>query len=378
MNYDCIIIGAGPSGSATAYHLAKRGHKVLLLEKEALPRYKPCGGGVPPVIQTWFDFSFAPVVSAQVQRIRYTWHLGDEVQADLAEPIWMVRRDQFDHFLVTQAQAQGVVLKSNCPVLGVEARSDGWQVRTAEGEFRGRYLVGADGAKGSTARWLGLEKRKVCIGGAIEVEIPAPVLEPQTAHFEFGMVKSGYLWNFPKHEGHSIGIGTFGRQKVDLKTPLAEYVASFGLTLQDIRLYGHPLLLWQGHSPLHTHHALLVGESAGIVDPFTAEGIRPSLHTGVLAADYLARALAGEQDALAGYTLAVREHWGEDLQWASRLAAIFYRWPELGYRLGIKRPGTTEKMGQLLSGKVRYREVAQRAITRLNPIALGAFSDHQG
>ncbi|WP_218082916.1 geranylgeranyl reductase family protein [Anthocerotibacter panamensis] len=368
--YDCIVIGAGPGGGATAYHLARRGRSVLVLEKETLPRYKPCGGGIPPVVQEWFDFDFSPVISARVHRIRYTWTLGDVVEAplDLPEPMWMVRRDEFDQFLVTQAQRQGALLKSGTPVLGISPLPEGWRVQTTCGEFDGRYLVGADGAKGNTARWLGLDKRKITIGGAIEVEIPAPVPQPDTAHFEFGMVKAGYLWNFPKAGCHSIGIGTFGRQKVDLKTPLARYIEGFGLSLAGVTLHGHPLLLWQGNTPLHTRCALLVGESAGIVDPFTAEGIRPSLHTGVLAAQFLDQALGGDEQALAAYTAAVHEYWGEDLKWASRLASVFYRFPELGYRLGIKRPGTTRRMGQLLSGEVRYREVAQRALHRLSPV----------
>ncbi|WP_309738207.1 FAD-dependent oxidoreductase, partial [Chamaesiphon sp. OTE_20_metabat_361] len=46
--FDCIIVGAGPAGGSAAYHLAKQGRSVLVLEKDALPRYKPCGGGVSP------------------------------------------------------------------------------------------------------------------------------------------------------------------------------------------------------------------------------------------------------------------------------------------------------------------------------------------
>lgn len=53
---ECIVVGAGPAGGSAAYHLAKRGREVLVLEKESLPRYKPCGGGVSPIVQNWFDF----------------------------------------------------------------------------------------------------------------------------------------------------------------------------------------------------------------------------------------------------------------------------------------------------------------------------------
>ncbi|NEO27189.1 MAG: FAD-dependent oxidoreductase, partial [Kamptonema sp. SIO4C4] len=68
---DCIIIGAGPGGSAAAYHLAKQGHSVQVLEKASLPRSKACGGGVSPAIAAWFDFDFSPAITAQVNKVRF-------------------------------------------------------------------------------------------------------------------------------------------------------------------------------------------------------------------------------------------------------------------------------------------------------------------
>jgi flavin-dependent dehydrogenase len=69
---DCIVVGAGPGGGATAYHLGKRGRSVLVLEKEALPRHKTCGGAVSPQIAEWFDFDFSPVISQKVDRIHFS------------------------------------------------------------------------------------------------------------------------------------------------------------------------------------------------------------------------------------------------------------------------------------------------------------------
>lgn len=367
--YDCIVVGAGPAGGSAAYHLAKRGRSVLVLEKEALPRYKPCGGGVSPVVQAWFDFDFTPAVSLTVKQIRYTWQMGDPqmVELDTLEPVWMVRRDIFDHYLIQQAQKLGAEVRDNAPVKSIAWKSDRWQVNTENDVLEAKYLIAADGAKGSMAKWLGFKERKRRMGAALEVE--ASVNQPDTSaiHFDFGAVSNGYIWNFPKADGYSIGIGTFrgSDEKQNLKEIAAEYAQSFGIDMSQIKQYGHPLCLWDGDQVLHTQNALLAGETACIVDPFTAEGIRPSLFTGMLAAEAIALALAGDSNALKNYTNRVQQEWGADMVWAQRIGAIFYRVPSFAYKVGVKRPAATKRMGQILCGEQSYRDVAGSAIQRL-------------
>ena len=367
--YDCIIVGAGPAGGTAAYHLAKRGHSVLVLEKESLPRYKPCGGGVSPVIAEWFDFDFDPAISVKVNTIRYTWKMGDPVEAKLntPQPIWMVKRDIFDHFLIQQAQKQGAELRDHTEVKGIEFHSDHWQVNTANGTVVGRYLIAADGAKGSMAKWLGFKERKRRLGAALEAEAQALVENTDIAHFEFGMVKNGYIWNFPKADGYSIGIGTFrGGEAQDFKSILSEYGNLFGVDVKACKQYGHPLCLWDGNQKLHTQNAILAGEAACVVDPMTAEGIRPSIFSGLKASVAIDQALAGDLDALEKYTQVISEQWGAEMAWAQRLAGVFYRIPGVGYKVGIKRPSATQRMGQILCGEISYSDVAGRALKRLS------------
>lgn len=367
--YDCIIVGAGPAGGTAAYHLAKRGRSVLVLEKESLPRYKPCGGGVSPAIAKWFDFDFSPAISVKVNTIRYTWKMGDAVQAELhtPEPMWMVRRDVFDHFLVGQAQKQGAELKDNTEVKSIEFKSDHWQVNTANGTFTGRYLIAADGAKGPMAKFLGFKDRVRRLGGALEAEASANVKHTNIAHFEFGMVKNGYIWNFPKADGYSIGIGTFrGGEGQDFKQILGEYATMFGVDLKTCKQYGHPLCLWDGTQKLHTQNAVLAGEAACVVDPFTAEGIRPSIFSGLKAAEAIDGALSGDRNALDNYTQVINNQWGSDMAWAQKLAGVFYRVPGIGYKVGVKRPTATERMGQIMCGELGYGDVAGRALKRLS------------
>lgn len=366
--FDCIIVGAGPAGGSAAYHLAKQGRSVLVLEKESLPRYKPCGGGVSPIVQQWFDFDFSPAISVKAHEIRYTWTMGDPVDVRLptTEPVWMVRRDVFDHFLIQQAQSIGAELRDNTAVTGIEWKSDRWLVNTSNEFVAGRYIIAADGAKGQMARWLGFGRRKRSMAGALEVETPAPNNQVPVIHFDFGQVKNGYIWNFPKAGGYSIGVGTFrGGGTQDLKGMVAKYAKQFDLELGAYQQYGHAISLWDGHQKLHTQNAVLAGEAACVVDPFTAEGIRPSMFSGMKAAQAINRALAGDANALENYTQIMSDEWGSEMVWARRLASTFYSIPQIGYKVGVKRPSATEAMLKILCGELRYSDVVNRVLKRL-------------
>lgn len=364
---DCIIVGSGPAGSSAAYHLAKAGRDVLLLEKLALPRYKPCSGAVSPIVAQWFDFDFGPAIDSQIKRVRYTWKLGDAVDAELeTAPIWSVRREVFDPFLVEQATANGAKVQDQTAVTGVEFKGDHWQVNTASQALLSRYIIAADGAKGPMASWLGFADHKVREAGVLEIVTNDPV-ENGAFSFEFGLAKNGCLWSFPKQQGYSLGVSSFiGSSPKDLKTPLRQYAPEFGASFESGTFYSHPLKLWDGNRPLHTDRALLAGEAAAMVDPLTAEGIRPAMFSGMKAAQAVDQALSGEVGAIAQYTETIHQSWGADMQWAQRIAGVFFRLPKIGYRVGIKRPTATKRLGQILAGEISYADIAGRVIKRIS------------
>jgi geranylgeranyl reductase family protein len=362
--FDCIVVGAGPAGGSAAYHLAKRGRSVLVLERAALPRYKACSGGVSPAIARWFDFDFSPVITAKVNQIRYTWKVGDPVEAKLntAEPMWMVDRDKFDHYVIQQAQKLGAELRDGTAVQGIEFKGDHWQVNTSNGPVLAKYLIAADGANGPMAQWLGFTPHKTRMGAVMEV----PANTTSQAQFDFGMIKNGFIWNLPKGDRYSIGVGTFRGGEENLEAALSEYVQKLGLNASQAQIHQQPMGLWDGDQQLHARNALLAGEAAGLSDPFTAEGIRPAMFSGMKAAEAIDQALNGDAGALPRYTETLETDWGRDMVWAQKLSGLFFRAPGLGYKVGVKRPSATAKLLQIMCGELRYADVAGYALKKLS------------
>lgn len=368
--YDCLIVGAGPAGATAAYHLAKQGHKVLLLDKTSLPRYKPCGGGVSPAIAQWFDFDFTPVIEQKVNKVKYTWKLDDPAQARLGQldPMWMVDRGAFDQLIVNKAIEQGAQLEVNAEVISIQAQPEGWSVKTATNTYSGKYLIGADGVDGYIAKSLGLGTQEQSLGATLEVTTPQPPENPDTAYFEFGLLKNGYIWNFPKAQGYTISGAIFRGNKTkvpELKKQILDYANKFGLNVSNAKYSEYKLGLWQENRVLHTEKAVIIGEAAGILDPLTGEGIRPAIWTGLQASIAIDKALQGDSKALSEYTQTVEKEWGNNMVLAQRLAGIFYQFPKIAYKVGVKRPGAGKMMAQILSGKLSYSDITDRAMSRL-------------
>jgi len=372
--HDVVVVGAGAAGSAAAFHLARRGRKVLLLERQGPGRGKPCGGGMAASVQRWFPFDLTPAVDQVIRRVRFTWCLDDPVVAELPgdAPFWIVRRAVLDQFLADRAIEAGAEVRHGAEVVGLERRDGLWRVGLRDGQtLAAPAVLVADGSGSTLAGLHGVGSPRPRYAATVSVEVEAPLAEPDTARFEFGLVHHGFCWAFPRQGGWSIGVGTFiGQQEADSEAVLAALLPSLGLAPDAGRRQHGRLRIWDGHHPLHgrgpaAEGLLVVGDAGSLCDPFLAEGLRPALMSGCRAAEALDGWLAGDLEAPALYSQRLRADWGDSMAWGKRIAQVFYRLPKVGYQLGIKRPTAPQRIAQILSGEMGYGDIAQRVIRRL-------------
>ncbi len=356
MDWDVIIAGGGIGGAAAACFLSGTGCRVAVFEKQKLPRYKACAGGVPKGVQRLLPFSLDPVVETEVTDVVFSLRQHSQFSQSLGgDSTLMVKRAAFDHYVLSKAQAD--VIESTA-VVAVEEREDRVRVRTQNGkQYEARYLIGADGANSLVAKSLGLRRHKR-LGIAVEVEAPgtSELLDRyrHCAWFEFGSLMNGYLWMFPKSDLLSVGIGAFGKTSVDLVARLKEEMARWGLSLDGLPWHAHPLPIHLHAETVGTPRCMLVGDAAGLVDAFLGEGIRHAIHSGRLAADAILH------DAVCDYSAAVKTQISDGLRRARVAAWVFYKYPDLSYTFVKRNSAFTRAFMMLLGGAMTYRELSYR------------------
>ncbi len=367
---DVVIVGGGAAGATAAFHLARAGKKVTLLEKSSSKGLKPCGGGMAAAVQAWFPFDLTQVVDEVIDRVDFTWCLEDLVVADLpgSSPFWIVRREEFDHLLTTYAVNAGAELLNPFQVVTLKKVQNLWQVTSCDGrQLEAKAVVIANGSSSSWPKQLNLGPRNQHHATTTSVRLKGRGnLQPGTTRFEFGLVRHGFAWAFPITEGVNIGIGSFlGDNSDSSDAVLNQLLPSLGFAPTDGTRQQSLLRVWNGHHNLHGDGVIVIGDAASLCDPFLAEGLRPALLSGFEGARSIIHWLDNETNDLKNYTQAMKSKWGESMAWGRRIAQVFYRFPKIGYELGIKRPTAPQRIAQILSGEMGYGDIAQRVIKRL-------------
>lgn len=348
---DVIVVGAGPGGSAAAYHLAKHGAKVLLLEKTEFPREKVCGDGLTPrAVKQLIDMGVDVSPEAGWLHNKGLRVIGGGVRLELDWPelasfpdFGLVRtRMDFDDMLAQRAVAAGADLRTGHnvtgPVLDTDGRVVGVEVRTPDGDktLRSHLVVAADGVSGRFALALGMAKREDRpMGVAVRryYHCPAKANDDYLESWlelrsrEAGAAQlPGYGWIFGLGDGRvNVGLGVLNSSKAyqatNYRTMLTDWIGStpeeWGLTEAnaDGKILGAALPMGFNRTPHYTRGMMLVGDSGGMVNPFNGEGIAYAMESGQLAAEVLIQALArpagpARELALQAYATELKRRFG--------------------------------------------------------------------
>lgn len=365
--FDALVVGAGPAGSLTAYHLASAGRSVLLAEKARFPRDKPCGGGLTTRAVRLLPFSVEPVVEDVVDRFEFRLRYGSKFErGSTGRPLCMMtQRRRLDAYLAERAAAAGAELRDGAKVADVDVRDDAVSATVGGSRVEAAVLIGADGANGVTARTLGLAG-DYTYGVAFEGNIPyGPASEMRYRGrlvLELGIVPGGYGWVFPKGDHVNVGIGGWESEGPRLRGLLRRVCEAHGLEDAPIsELRGHRLPLRRRDSRIARCRAALVGDAAGLVDPLSGDGMYEAFYSAKLASEAALDVLAGRAAGLEAYARRLTDGLASmtSASWRAKLALD--RFPRLAFGI-FRAPLVWSVAEKIVSGDLASPREARGAV----------------
>ncbi|MCX4750686.1 geranylgeranyl reductase family protein [Kitasatospora sp. NBC_01287] len=343
--WDVVVVGAGPAGSSAAHAAAAQGRRVLLLDKAEHPRYKTCGGGIIGPSRDSLPPDFKLPLQDRVHAVTFALN-GRFTRTRRSKRMLfgLVNRDEFDLRLVEAAQQAGAVLVCGVTVTGVEQQGGADRrtvaVTLADGRsVQARAVVGADGSASRIGRHVGVTFDQIDLGLEAEIPVPEQVARAWEGriHLDWGPLPGSYGWVFPKTDSGTLTVGVISaRGDGELtKRYLADYIRRLGLSgFTPAVESGHLTRCRAEDSPLSRGRVLVAGDAAGLLEPWTREGISYALRSGRLAGEWAVQVAeaTGPQEVrrqALNYAFAVKAGLGVEMRAGKVMLEAFERRPHL-------------------------------------------------
>ncbi|RSS78622.1 geranylgeranyl reductase family protein [Streptomyces sp. WAC06614] len=341
--WDVVVVGAGPAGASAAYAAAAAGRRVLLLEKAELPRYKTCGGGIIGPSRDALPPGFVLPFKDRIHAVTFSMN-GKLARTRRSKGMLfgLIDRPEFDAALVASAEKAGAVVRTGTAVARVEQHGTAVPDRRtvavvlADGEVvLARAVVGADGSASRIGAHVGVEMDQVDLGLEAEIPVPDTVAEDWKGRvlIDWGPLPGSYGWVFPKGNTLTVGVISAKGEGAATKRYLEDFIARLGLAgFEPALSSGHLTRCRTPDSPLSRGRVLVAGDAAGLLEPWTREGISFALRSGRLAGEWAVR-IAEAQDAVdarrqaLNYAFAVKANLGVEMAVGKRLLTVFESHP---------------------------------------------------
>ena len=318
--YDAIIVGSGPAGTTAALYAIRLGLNCILLDKAVFPRDKICGDALSgKSVRILNELGLLEEVSklggSEINRITFgspknkifDVYLTGTENTDQIKKGFVIPRKIFDNFLFEKADAvtdtrqgfavQDLIFEKDC-VVGVRGKTNNGD----EEEIRAPLVLGCDGPTSIVARKLGVYEMEM-EHTSVALRCYYEGVEGLTDQIELHYVKElnpGYFWLFPAGEGRAnIGLGLSKndakkekrtlRQILDELTKTEYFKDRFANARKLEKPVGWNLPLGSIHRKNHGNGFMLLGDAAGLVDPFTGEGIGNAMVSGKYAIQVAAK-----------------------------------------------------------------------------------------
>ncbi|KPV45817.1 digeranylgeranylglycerophospholipid reductase, partial [Acidiplasma aeolicum] len=314
LNYDVLVVGAGPAGSSAARFAARNGLKTLLIEKRPdIGSPVRCGEGVSKAWMPEVDLKpqdhwiSDEVKGARIYGPSETKPIMLTAETAGNEVGYVIERDKFDKYMAALAASEGADVWVKSPALSVIKDEDGkvsGAVIRHNGEMvpvHAKMVIAADGFESEFGRWAGLKSlilAKNDIISAIEYRMVGVDSDMDYTDFYLGSVApAGYIWVFPKgpHEAN-VGIGvTISKMKDrwDVRNYLDNWIKAHpgynkGKIIQVIT---GGVSVNRVKDKMSMPGLLTVGDAARLIDPITGGGIANGLISGKYAAEVAKKAI---------------------------------------------------------------------------------------